>query len=311
MYYPSVSDGYAALVEDRWSKTAVLQPGCVVTPASAEEVSKVVKQLTRQNCRFAVKSGGHNANPGANSIDHGVSIDLRNLNAHSLAKDESYVTLGTGLSWKHAYAAFRDQKIGFTGGICEDVGVGGLAVGGGQSLFQASKGWVVDNILRYEVVLASGEIVNATQREHTKLFKALKGGNTNLGIVTSIDLAAFELDKVWGGQILLLLSGGPGVARDELVHKLARETVTFIENNDKDLASGLQVITSYLRDGSQVVDLAVSNTDNVANPPALSSFLAMPNQFMNTTRHASIGEIAHETSEAVPRGFRYVRHTAL
>lgn len=265
----------------------------------------MVKHLAEQNCRFSVKSGGHNANPGANSVNDGVSIDLKHLTAHSSAEDGSYVTLGTGMSWKQAYGAFEDQNIGFTGGICEDVGVGGISVGGGQSLFQVSKGWVVDNILRYEVVLASGEVVNATQEEHPRLYKALKGGNTNLGIVTSVDLVAFELDKVWGGQLLLLLNG-PQAPRAEMVDRLTRATIDFIDNNDKDTASGLQVITTYLRDGSQIVDLALSNTDNVANAPALDAFLNMPNRFLNTTRSQSIGELAHETSEAVPRGFRYV-----
>lgn len=282
-----------------------MEPGCVITPTSAAEVSTIVKLLADQNCHFSVKSGGHNANPEANCINDGVSIDLRYLTAHSASEDKSYVTLGTGLSWGDAYRAFEDQKISFTGGICEDVGVGGVAVGGGQSLFQVALGWVVDNILRYEVVLASGEVVNATETEHPRLYKALKGGSTNFGIVTAIDLVAFELDKIWGGVLLLLLNGGRQAPRDEMIDTLSSVTVDFIENNDKDPDSGLQVVVNYLRDGRQIVDLALTNNANIANPPALNSALNMPNQLLNTTRHTSIVDLARETSEAVPRGFRY------
>lgn len=261
--------------------------------------------LSKRDCKFAVKSGGHNANPGANSIDGGISIDLKHLNATKLAADRSYVTLETGITWGNAYHAFEAEKIAFPGGICEDVGVGGLAVGGGQSLFQASKGWVVDNILRYEIVLADGTAINATQSSHADLFKALKGGNTNFGIVTNVDIAAFDFDVMWGGEVFLNLTG-PETSRSDMLDRLSHATVDFIANNEKDLDTGLQVVTSYLRNGAQVTDLALTNVANVAKPSSLDQFLSIPNKFLDTTRHTSLATIAHQTSLAVPKGFRYV-----
>ncbi|KAJ3485105.1 hypothetical protein NLG97_g6891 [Lecanicillium saksenae] len=301
---PSAAD-YNELVTARWSITAMQHPGCVMTPSSAKDMSIIVKFLTTMQCKFAVKSGGHNPNPGFNNIDKGVSIDLRSLNSTSLAHDRSYVSLGTGLSWGHAYAAFEKDKIAFTGGICEDVGVGGLSVGGGQSLFQAGKGWVVDNIISYEVVLASGEIVNANQKNNSDLYKALKGGSTNFGIVTKVDLAAFDFDGMWGGQMLLALEG-PQAGHEQMIETITNTTVDFVADNHSDTDSGIQIVATYLRNGTQVVDIAFSNTANIANPPALQSFLKLPNQLRNTNRHASLAELAHETSLAIPRGFRYV-----
>lgn len=268
-------------------------------------MSSAIQILTNGQCKFAVKSGGHNANPGANSIDGGISIDLKRLNATKLAADRSYVTLESGITWGNAYHAFEAEKIAFPGGICEDVGVGGLAVGGGQSLFQASKGWVVDNILRYEIVLANGTAINASQTCHPDLFKALKGGNTNFGIVTNVDIAAFDFDVMWGGEVLLNLTG-PETSRSDMLDRLSKATVDFIANNEKDLDTGLQVVTSYLRNKAQVTDLALTNVANIAKPASLDQFLSIPNKFMDTTRHTSLATIAHQTSVAVPKGFRYV-----
>ncbi|OAA63962.1 FAD binding domain protein [Cordyceps fumosorosea ARSEF 2679] len=301
---PSASD-YNELVTARWSITSMQHPGCVVTPTSARDMSVIVKELAKKNCRFAVKSGGHNPNPGFNNIDRGVSIDLRGLNSTSLSQSRSYVSLGTGLSWGQAYAVFEKDKIAFTGGICEDVGVGGLAVGGGQSLFQAGKGWVVDNIIDYEVVLASGEIVHANQQNHSDLYRALKGGSTNFGIVTKIDLAAFAFDGMWGGQLLLALDG-PQANREQMQQIITKTTVDFVADNHRDVDSGIQIVSTYLRNGSKVVDVALSNTANIADSPALQPFLKLPNQLFNTKRHASLAALAHETSLAIPRGFRYV-----
>lgn len=276
----------------------------MATPKSAQDVSKLVNVLTQNECKFAVKSGGHNANPGANSINDGVSIDLHYMNSTYLSPDRSFVILGSGLTWGGAYNVFEKQNIGFTGGICPDVGVGGLAVGGGQSLYQASKGWVVDNILDYELVLASGEVVHANETVRPDLFKALKGGSTNLGIVTGIKLEAFELGQIWGGQLLVNLKG-PASDRDDMIKNLTKNFVDFVGNNKNDVDSGVQIVTSYLSGGAvQIVDLELTNTANIEKPAAVNAFLGMPNQIEDTTRHTSLADISRETGEAVPKGHR-------
>ena len=50
-----------------------------------------------------------------------------------------------------------------------------------------------------EVVLASGEIVHANRLSHPELFKALKGGSNNSGIVTKFNLRTFSQGEFLGG----------------------------------------------------------------------------------------------------------------
>ncbi len=78
---------------------------------------------------------------------------------------------------------------------------------GGVSLFVNSWGLAIDNVARFEVckihlgksrlvlakpewqvVLMDGSIVNATRQERADLYKALKGGMSNFGIVTEFEL---------------------------------------------------------------------------------------------------------------------------
>ncbi|KAM4057466.1 FAD binding domain-containing protein [Hirsutella rhossiliensis] len=306
IYHGPSSPDYDDLIKARWSGTAVLHPGCVVTPKSARDVSAIIKMVTKKQCRFAVKAGGHNANPGANSIDGGVSIDLGGLDSARLARDRASVTLGAGLSWGRAYDRFNSSRIGFPGGVCEDVGVGGPSLGGGQSLFQAKRGWAVDNILSYELVLASGDVVRASQTRHPDLFKALKGGNTNFGIVTHVEFAAFDLDDIWGGEVRVSLNG-PQASRAEMLDRICHATVDFVRNNNNDLDTGLQVATAYLSGNKgQLVDLALSNTAGVENAKAARPFLKMPNQVSNAARRTKVADFVHEVSKFVPKGFRQV-----
>jgi FAD/FMN-containing dehydrogenase len=83
---------------------------------------------------------------------------------------------------------------------------------GGVSFFSPQYGWACDAIVNFEVVLASGEIVNANASSRLDLFTALKGGQNNFGIVTRFDLKAFPASKLWGGRIVY----APAAATDLL-----------------------------------------------------------------------------------------------
>jgi len=54
-------------------------------------------------------------------------------------------------------------------------------------------------VINYEVVLGDGTVVNANKRENPRLWKALKGGGNNFGIVTRFDMAAFPAPNLYGG----------------------------------------------------------------------------------------------------------------
>lgn len=89
---------------------------------------------------------------------------------------------------------------------------------GGNSWFAPRFGFVCDNIANFEVgvpsillhwphieiqqvVLGSGEVVNANTSSHPDLYRALKGGGNNFGVVTRFDFRTFEQDTFWGASL--------------------------------------------------------------------------------------------------------------
>lgn len=80
----------------------------------------------------------------------------------------------------------------------------GLTLGGGASFHSGHRGFACDDIVNYEVVLADGTIVNANKHENARLWKALKGGGSNFGIVTRFDMAAFPAGNIYGGILMSL-----------------------------------------------------------------------------------------------------------
>lgn len=76
-----------------------------------------------------------------------------------------------------------------------------LTEAGGISFSGPERGWAADSILNVEIVLADSSIINANSTSHADLLAAVKGGQSNFGIITRFDLQAFPARPVWGGLI--------------------------------------------------------------------------------------------------------------
>ena len=272
--------------DNRWSKTAILIPACIFQPASAGHVSKGVRLLVANSCKFAIKAGGHNPIPGANNIDGGVSVDLGLLNSTILSADRRVVSLGAGGHWGAAYDTFASDGIIFPGGLCGGTGIGGVTIGGGESYLQPRVGWGVDSVLNYELVLASGEIVTANQNSHPDLYKALKGGGSNFGIVTQADVAAVKEPTIWAGQVIL-----PGLPRT--LEATLRATVNFTAQANVNPNVGAQIVVTF-SNGVPTIIASIASTDNTVNAKALQGFTAIQPQIANTVHSRTLSDVVHE-----------------
>jgi hypothetical protein len=75
----------------------------------------------------------------------------------------------------------------------------GSLQGGGNSWYARKTGLGCATIVNIEVVLADGQIVDANASSNKGLYKALKGGPGNFGIVTRFDVKAFPYNDLCGG----------------------------------------------------------------------------------------------------------------
>ncbi|KAI8953275.1 hypothetical protein F4801DRAFT_538119 [Xylaria longipes] len=181
-----------------WSETCILSPSCVFQPSSAGMLGGAMKMMKSSGTRWAVQSGGHMPVPGAQEVQNGVMVDMSKFNQKTLNKDKSIASIGPGQIWFDVYSWLAESGLAVAGGRYPTVGVGGFLVGGGISYFSSTKGWGCDNIVKYEVILADGSVVEATANgQYKDLFWALRGGHNNFGIVTRFDMKTFPVTSAF------------------------------------------------------------------------------------------------------------------
>jgi FAD/FMN-containing dehydrogenase len=73
------------------------------------------------------------------------------------------------------------------GGTCPPVGIAGLTLGGGLGIFGRKYGGTSDRLIRAQIVLADGRVIDCDESHHEDLFWALRGaGSGNFGVVTAL-----------------------------------------------------------------------------------------------------------------------------
>ncbi|KAL7272466.1 hypothetical protein RUND412_004720 [Rhizina undulata] len=283
-----------------WANTSDVTPLCIVTPSSNSEVSTALKNLENCSEQFAIRSGGHSQIKGWSGTDTGVTMYLKNLNEVELLENNTLAKIGVGARWVNVYETLEDQGYTVTGGRSGDVGVGGYSLGGGISYYVLTAGLAVDNIVSYEVVLASGEIVTASPSSNPQLYFALKGGGNNFGIVTSITFRTIALHashKIWGGSLITLESTFPTVL-ESLYNYIYQGSVENPETHviisfGWDKLYNISLVSSVLFDQDpSVVDQG--------GPAIFKNFTALQNDtgsvFLDTIGVRSISNLAAEVA---------------
>ncbi|KAH7115121.1 oxidoreductase FAD-binding protein [Dendryphion nanum] len=199
---------YVSSQSSYWSAQAKsVSPTCIVIPTSSQDVSlavgilNIAHQASIRGCKFAVRSAGHTPQSSSVNIAGGVTIDLQGMKQVTVSSDGKLVSIGPGNRWIDIYPKLDELNLAMIGGRASGVGSAGLILGGGVSYFSGRYGFACDNVQTYEIVLANGTITTASSTVNPTLFRALKGGSSNFGIVTRFDTKLYPQQPFWGGTI--------------------------------------------------------------------------------------------------------------
>ncbi|KAI0870811.1 hypothetical protein GGS24DRAFT_492742 [Hypoxylon argillaceum] len=220
---------YKAEEKDFWSSTEQLGPSCVFLPDTTDEVAQAVKLFVENECSFSIKGGGRSTIPGAANIHDRILMSMKNLKRFEINDDKTSVIAGAGNNMGDIYAGLDPHNLTAMVGRYQRVGLG-MALGGGINFLVNKNGLAIDNIINYEVVLADAIVVNANATNHPDLFRALKGGNNNFGVVTAFTFRTEPTEgSIYGGILYYAESSFDQVADiiyDYQIRQAAGDTLT-------------------------------------------------------------------------------------
>jgi hypothetical protein len=259
-----------------WVKQACeVAPACIVRPRNVYELSRAIailkteyderdrtddRKTSASRGLFAIRSGGHSPVLGASSIAGGVLVALSLFKDIAPAADGKSVAIGAGCTWMDVSKALEKKGLAVVGGRNSAVGVGGLTLGGGLSFFSPLYGFVCSNIVEYEVVLADGSITTASATSHPYLWRALKGGSHNFGVVARFLARTFASTDIWSGFLYMPSSQAPKVLSAS--HSFVNRSIANEEDALYDeYAAGPLACFTYLQQlGIQAIAVALTHT---------------------------------------------------
>ncbi|KAI4245568.1 MAG: hypothetical protein L6R40_002369 [Gallowayella cf. fulva] len=309
--YP-VSVAYIGTAASFWSaQEQSVVPNCVVEPTLTKHVSAAIFVLSAlsaytkfsDECKFGIRSGGHTPQRA------GVTIDLGAFKQVDVSADRKKTSIGPGNRWADVYTKLDAQGLAVPGGRFGTVGVGGLVTGGGVSFFSGRYGFVCDSVVNYELVLPYGKVVNVNALSSPDLFKALKGGSNNFGVVTRFDIKSFESGRFWGGEIIYPISTMPqqisafvGLGTCEHPPSFAKDS-TSAKPYDQYAA----LIHNYaFKAGEWFILNNYEYTKILAQPypPVFKPFTDIQPQTLNTMRVSNLTDFIIELATGSPPGKR-------
>jgi FAD/FMN-containing dehydrogenase len=170
---------------------AAVEPEAHVECASPGDVAEALAYARRNGLPVAIRSGGHDF--AGRSTTDGVVIDVSPLRGVSLQGDVATVGAGTRLG--DLYDALEPYTI--PAGCGPTVGIAGLVLGGGLGILGRAHGLTCDSLLRAQVVLADGSVVECDEDTEPELFWTLRGaGNGSPGVVTRLQFRVLEAPEV-------------------------------------------------------------------------------------------------------------------
>jgi len=166
-----------------WNGTIEKKPGLIVRCATVEDVIAAVNFARGQGLAVSVRGGGHHVAGGALN-DDGLVIDLSELRGVSYDASTQTARAEGGAQLQDVDTATLAHGRAVPMGVFSETGIAGLTLGGGYGWQSASRGLTCDNLVAADVVTADGRLLKASESENPDLFWALRGGGTNLGVVT-------------------------------------------------------------------------------------------------------------------------------
>ncbi|MFB7945828.1 FAD-binding oxidoreductase [Kitasatospora phosalacinea] len=183
---------------ERWAHR---EPTAVLRAADAADVLRAIEWARDHAVPIVPRGGGHSY--AGHSVNSGLVVDLRALDAITVDPATALVTVGGGVLTGALYAALRPHGLALPLGNGAGVGIAGLALGGGSAATSRRFGLTADTLRATTLATAAGAVLTCDAEQNEDLYWACRGGGGgNFGI--NLDLTFQAVPAPAASTCLLL-----------------------------------------------------------------------------------------------------------
>src|SRR5690348_10149312 len=160
-----------------------VRPAGVVRCRTPADASAAIGFARQAGLPVSIRCGGHSV--AGRSVTEGMVIDVTPMSRVEVSG--GIASVGAGARLGDLYEALYEHGVTIPAGCGPAVGITGLALGGGIGILGRRYGLTCDRLLRAEVALADGRVIECDPDHDPDLFWALRGaGGGNFGVVTCL-----------------------------------------------------------------------------------------------------------------------------
>jgi FAD/FMN-containing dehydrogenase len=183
-----------------WNFRFDRRPAAIVECAGAGDVARAVDFARRHKILASVRSGGH-SQAGWSVCDGGLVIDMSQMKKIEIDTAGRIARAEPGITRVEFERATQKYGLVTAMGQCQDVGLGGLVLGGGEGALAGTHGAACDNVVAAQIVLADGQILRTSHEQNPGLLWGICGGAGNLGAVTELTFQLYPLREAVAGWL--------------------------------------------------------------------------------------------------------------
>jgi FAD/FMN-containing dehydrogenase len=191
-----------------WNLAFEHRPAVVVGATCAADVAAAVSWARQHDLPIAVQATGHGP---VRSVSGCLLISTRRMQGVAVDPHRRIARVQAGVQWVKVLEAAAEFELTPLVGSSSDVGAVGYTLGGGMGPLARKHGFAADHVHAVEIVTADGELRRASAHEEPELFWAVRGGKSNLGIVTAMEIGLVPGDALVGGGIFFSAASGAAV----------------------------------------------------------------------------------------------------
>ncbi|MBB5081984.1 FAD-binding oxidoreductase [Nonomuraea endophytica] len=185
-------------------------PKAVVVPADAGDVRGAVRVAALLGLPVAVQATGHGISAAA---DGGILINTRLLSSVRIDPAKRIAKVSAGARMRTLVQAAAAHGLATINGSSLDVGAVGYTLGGGLGPLGRKYGYAADHVRAIDLITPDGRPLRLSPKRHADLFWAVRGGKSNFGVVTELEIDLVRLATVYGGALFFFGDAAQRVAR--------------------------------------------------------------------------------------------------